>query len=393
MISEEKQEMEETDHILADLLSDKLFRDETVARRVRYYRRAMYAILFSHMAWTFLLQFASGKVWASMISTVVFLGVFCALFRLNLFFATVESMERDDMFLSVFLNVSQLLAVYELVQRNNDALAVFYNISCFGIGIAVLQTPRAALRFMALSTLMTASCSIVLLPFEKGCLMAAICAAIHIGTGVPVYAGLRKRASQELEALDVRNKLHQSIAEGRLERLKAEASSQVKSSFLSNMSHEIRTPLNGLFCLYSIPCVEMFTGDPIIDNLANAGLIGMTSLCLRTVLSDEQREYLEAVQFSGDALLTLISDIIDIGRIESGQIVMRNAPFLLRKTLIESMRAVAYRAEAAKNIAIICAVDETIPDNLEGDSHRLRQIVINLVGNAYVFRFTLGLFR
>jgi len=111
----------------------------------------------------------------------------------------------------------------------------------------------------------------------------------------------------------------------------------------------------------------------------------MAALCLRTTLTEEQREYLEAVMYSGENLLTLINDIIDVSRIEAGELTVLRIHFSLRKTLIDSMRAVSFRADGTKEIAVTCIVDEAIPDDLEGDPHRLRQIILNLVGNALKF--------
>ncbi len=138
----------------------------------------------------------------------------------------------------------------------------------------------------------------------------------------------------------------------------AESASRSKSEFLANMSHEIRTPLNGI--------------------------IGMTDLALDTPLSDDQREFMETVKLSADALLVVINDILDFSKIEAGKIELETVPFELRGWLDMTLKTVALRAHE-KKLELICDVDPALPLFLEGDSNRLRQIVLNLLGNALKF--------
>jgi signal transduction histidine kinase len=173
----------------------------------------------------------------------------------------------------------------------------------------------------------------------------------------PVLDPVSGKRAMQVNARDIADlKASQKALEGA--RVAADNANVAKSAFLANMSHEIRTPMNGV--------------------------LGLTELVLHTTLDGQQREYISLAHQSAKGLMVIIDDLLDVAKIEAGQMVIEQRPFSVRKCLEEALAPLMLTGQQ-KGLHLQWRVDDVVPNVLQGDAVRLRQVLINLVGNAIKF--------
>ena len=169
-----------------------------------------------------------------------------------------------------------------------------------------------------------------------------------------IYCAARDVTERKANA----GRLAELVKELEVARHSAEQAAVAKGEFLANMSHEIRTPMNAI--------------------------LGMTELALQTRLTPQQRDYIRTARESAEALLTIIDDILDVSKIDAGRLTLNRTGFQLRDTVEDAVKLLAPRA-AEKGLELACRIAPDVPDAVVGDAGRLRQVILNLVGNAIKF--------
>ena len=236
----------------------------------------------------------------------------------------------------------------------NQALLI---VIVLGAEVVIFFSIAASFPLLCAGLLPLAAISFAKFITADGTLSGIVGAAAPLFTGLLIFFGY-KTAERYREVFELQHANSELAHKFEEERDKAEAASHAKSEFLATMSHEIRTPMNGV--------------------------LGFASLLNNSKLDDTQRDYVHSIKDSGDTLLNIINDILDISKIEAGALILDSETFSLR-SVIESVLSLQRPKAQAKNLDLAMHIDPDLPNWFLGDSGRMRQMLMNFVGNAVKF--------
>ena len=236
----------------------------------------------------------------------------------------------------------------------NQALLV---VITMGVQVIIYFSVAASFPVVFIALLATSTVSFAKYATADGALVSIIGAAAPLFTMLLMFFGYRT-SERYRDVFEIQNANAELAQNFEAERDKAEAASVAKSEFLATMSHEIRTPMNGV--------------------------LGFASLLINSDLDETQKDYVQSIKDSGDNLLNIINDILDISKIEAGALVLDSEVFSLR-SVIESVLSLQRPKAQAKGLDLAMHIDPAMPNWLLGDSGRVRQMLMNFVGNAVKF--------